>query len=108
MSLPQSTVDSDAPPPVMSVCDLTDQIKDVLEGSFPSVWVSGEISNFSRPQSGHCYLTLKDERAQIRAVIWRGAAARIRFELEDGLEVICLGDLEVYAPRGTYQLVIRQ
>ena len=57
--------------PVLSVSDLTDQIKDLLEGALPTVWVAGEISNFSRPQSGHCYFTLKDERAQIRGVMWR-------------------------------------
>ena len=64
MTLPLDTDAADASPPVMSVGDLTEQIKDVLEVGFPSVWVSGEISNFSRPQSGHCYLTLKDDRAQ--------------------------------------------
>lgn len=94
--------------PILSVADLTHQIKDCLEGNFPGVWVSGEISNFSRPQSGHCYLTLKDDQAQLRAVLWRTVASRVRFELEDGLEVICQGDIEVYGPRGTYQLVIRQ
>ncbi len=95
-------------PAVLSVFDLTANIKDLLESSFPGVWVSGEISNFSQPQSGHCYLTLKDDRAQIRAVIWRNVAERLRFALEDGLEVVCQGDIEVYAPRGSYQLVIRR
>ena len=110
MSLPymDDRNDGDAAEPVLSVADLTNQIKDCLEGNFPGVWVSGEISNFSRPQSGHCYLTLKDDRAQMRAVVWRTVASRLRFELEDGLEVICQGDVEVYAPRGTYQLVIRR
>src|SRR5271163_2979925 len=89
--------------PVLSVSDLTDQIKDLLEGALPAVWVAGEISNFSRPQSGHCYLTLKDDAAQMRAVIWRAAAARARFDLHDGLEVICQGYLDLYAPRGSYQ-----
>ncbi|MEX0711020.1 MAG: exodeoxyribonuclease VII large subunit [Pirellulales bacterium] len=92
---------------VLSVAELTAQVKDLLETSFPSVWVGGEISNLSRPRSGHCYLTLKDDRAQLRAVLWRTAAERLRFELQDGLEVVCQGDLELYAPRGTYQLVIR-
>ncbi len=92
---------------VLSVSQLTAALKDVVEGCFPSVWVSGEISNFSRPQSGHCYLTLKDEGAQLRAVVWRGTAARIRFDLHDGLEVICRGGLDLYAPRGSYQLVIQ-
>lgn len=90
----------------LSVWELTSQIKDLMEGAFPAVWVAGEISNFSRPQSGHCYLTLKDDRAQLRAVIWRGVAVRTRFDLHDGLEVVCRGHLDVYAARGSYQLVI--
>jgi exodeoxyribonuclease VII large subunit len=97
-----------AQPPVLTVGQLTAEIKDVLESSFAEVWVSGEISNLSRPQSGHCYLTLKDEDAQLRAVLWRTAASRIRFDLDDGLEVICHGHLDLYAPRGSYQLVIDQ
>jgi len=94
--------------PVLTVSQLTSQIKLLLEGSFDSVWVTGEISNFSRPRSGHCYLTLKDNDSQLRAVIWRGTAARLRFELRDGLEVNCHGHIDVYAPRGTYQLVIER
>jgi exodeoxyribonuclease VII large subunit len=95
-----------APSRVLSVWELTAQVKELLETAFPTVWVAGEVSNFARPQSGHCYLTLKDDRAQLRAVIWRPTAARIRFDLHDGLEVICRGHLDVYEPRGTYQLVI--
>ena len=90
----------------LTVSQLTAQIKDALEGEFPSVWVAGEISNYSRPQSGHSYFTLKDDQAQIRAVIWRGTASRLKFDLADGLDVICHGHLDVYAPRGSYQLVI--
>ena len=92
----------------LSVSQLTEQVKDLLEGSFPSVWVEGEISNLSRPQSGHCYLSIKDERAQLRAVLWRGTAERLPVKLVDGMEVICQGGLDVYAPRGSYQLVIRK
>src|SRR5262249_36059591 len=79
----------------------------LLEEAFPVVWVSGEISNFSRHSpSGHCYLTLKDDHACLRAVIWRSTAERIRSELSDGLEVIVRGHLDVYAPRGQYNLII--
>jgi exodeoxyribonuclease VII large subunit len=92
----------------LSIWELTAQVKDLLEAAFPGVWVTGEISNFSRPQSGHCYLTLKDDRAQLKAAIWRPTAARVRFEMHDGLEVVCRGRLEVYAPRGTYQLIIEE
>jgi exodeoxyribonuclease VII large subunit len=90
----------------LSVWELTSQIKDLMEAAFPEVWVAGEVSNFARPQSGHCYLTLKDDRAQLRAVMWRGVAVRLRFDLHDGLEVVCRGHLDVYAQRGSYQLVI--
>src|SRR5262245_18357771 len=92
----------------LSVSQLTSQIKDLVETGFPSVWVSGEVSNFSRPQSGHSDFTLKDEQAQIRAVIWSGTSSKLKFELVDGLDVICHGHLDVYAPRGSYQLVVDQ
>jgi exodeoxyribonuclease VII large subunit len=90
----------------LTVAQLTAQIKNTLEGEFPSVWVTGEISNYSRPQSGHSYFTLKDDQAQIRAVMWRGTASRLKFDLADGLDVICHGHVDVYAPRGSYQLVV--
>ncbi len=100
--MPQTTFDQE----VLSVAELTAQIKDMVEATFPVVWVAGEIGDFSRPQSGHCYLTLKDPDAQLPAVIWRSTASRVRFDLHDGLEVVCRGHLEVYAPRGRYQLII--
>ena len=92
----------------LSVSELTAEIKDLLETTFPAVWVSGEISNLSRPRSGHCYLTLKDDQAQMPAVIWRSAAARVRFDMHDGLEVVCRGEIGVYPPHGKYQLIIRE
>ncbi len=93
---------------VLSVSQFTAQLKGVVESHFTSVWVAGEISNFSRPQSGHCYFTLKDDGAQLRAVIWRNAATRLKFDLHDGLEVVCRGSLDVYPPRGSYQMVVTE
>ncbi len=98
----------DDPATVASVSDLTARIKETLEGDFADVVVRGEISNLSRPRSGHVYLSLKDDSAQIRAVIWKTAAGKLPFELNDGLSVQARGDLSVYAPRGDYQLTIRQ
>jgi exodeoxyribonuclease VII large subunit len=97
--------DDDRP---LSVSELTAQIKAALELDFSSVWVSGELSNVSRPHSGHVYLTLKDEGAQIRGVLWRSVASQLAFELRDGLEVVCRGGIDVYPPRGAYQLIIRR
>src|SRR5262245_8306188 len=93
---------------ILSIGELTRTIKELLEEAFPLVWVSGEISNLSRPSSGHIYLSLKDAEAAIRAVVWRSSNQRIGFELHEGLEVIARGRLTVYPPRGDYQLVIEE
>jgi exodeoxyribonuclease VII large subunit len=96
------------PEHVFSVSQLTGQLKTVLEELYFDVWVSGEVSNISRPRSGHIYFTLKDEGAQIRAAIWQSTARRLRFALEDGMHVLCRGGVEVYAPQGSYTLIVRQ
>jgi exodeoxyribonuclease VII large subunit len=106
MSLPLLHTPTQAPDRVLTVSQLTAQIKDLLEDELPSVWLLGEISNLSRPNSGHVYLTLKDDRSQIRAVIWRTTARRMVFDLTDGLEVIVHGRCTVYEGRGEYQLVV--
>jgi exodeoxyribonuclease VII large subunit len=93
---------------VLSISELSRRLKALVEMSFPYVCVEGEISNFSRAASGHIYFTLKDQSAQIRAVLWRSAAMRVRFELHDGLHVVAAGPVEVYAARGSYQLVIER
>lgn len=92
----------------LSVSELTAAIQATLQRGFRGIWVSGEISGFSRPRSGHLYFDLKDAESSIKAVVWRGSAERLDFEPEDGLEVLCRGDIDVYPPRGTYQLVVRE
>src|SRR5437667_11604107 len=91
---------------VYTVSELTAGIKGTLEGMFPAVWVEGEISNLRVPSSGHAYFTLKDEGAQLSAVLFRGRGRRVRFEPEDGMHVLVFGGLDVYAARGQYQLVV--
>ncbi len=91
---------------VLSVSQLTRMLQTTLRQRFFDVWVGGEISNLSRPHSGHLYLTLTDDDAQLRAVIWRSTAVELDFELDDGLDVICRGEIDIYPPRGTYQLII--
>lgn len=98
-------VSSEAP---LSIAQLNWYIKNVLENSLPPVWVEGEVTDLSRPSSGHLYFSLKDDQSQIRAVIWRSAAQRLPFALEDGLAIICRASVDVYPPRGSYQLVINQ
>jgi exodeoxyribonuclease VII large subunit len=96
------------PEQVLTVSALTQRIRASLEGAFRSVWVSGEISNLSRPSSGHVYFSLKDEKATLGAVIYRGVGFRLRFEPRDGMQVIARGRLSVYEPRGNYQLQIEE
>lgn len=98
----------DIEPEALTVSELTQYLKGIVEDSLPSVWVVGEVSNLSRPRSGHLYMTLKDETAQLRAVMWRSTAAKHRFELQEGQQVLAFGGIEVYGPQGIYQLILRQ
>lgn len=92
----------------LTVSQLNWLVKQTLEQAVPKVWLEGEISDLSRPSSGHLYFTLKDEHSQVRGVMWRSAAARLPFKLKDGMSVICQGAVEVYAPRGSYQLIVNR
>jgi exodeoxyribonuclease VII large subunit len=95
-------------PQAISVSDLTKQIKNVLEGSFPILWISGEISNFVHHGSGHMYFTLKDEKAEIRGVMFKGFNQFLHFKPENGMQVLLQGDLTLYEARGQYQIVAKK
>ncbi len=97
---------SSQPKSVFGVSQLTGKIKALLEETFPFVWIYGEISNLRRPSSGHFYFTLKDENAQISAVMFRGQQTGLRFRPEDGLEITGFGRIALYEPRGAYQIVL--
>ena len=99
---------------VLTVSALNSRIKDLLEASFELLWVEGEVSNLRRPASGHVYFTLKDDRSQIRSVVFRSPFAsraafpnrRPVFDPEEGMQVICRARVGVYSPRGEYQLIV--
>jgi exodeoxyribonuclease VII large subunit len=91
---------------VLKPSQLNAMARDLLEGSFAQAWVQGEISNFSRPASGHLYFTLKDERAQVRCALFKQKALYLRFAPRDGLQVLVRGRLTLYEARGDYQLVL--
>ncbi len=93
---------------ILTVSEITRQIKFSLEQSFPKIWIQGEISNFKRHTSGHIYFTLKDEGAQISATLWRSRVANLLFDPQDGMKVIARGAITVYPPRGNYQLDVEQ
>ncbi len=93
---------------VYKVSELTFLIKDMLEKEYPSVWVEGEISNLVRAASGHLYFSIKDEKAQLNSVMFRGDNSRLDFELEDGMKVLASGRVSVYPPSGRYQLIVSE
>jgi exodeoxyribonuclease VII large subunit len=91
-----------------TVSAITAHIKKTIDGdrSLQDLWVEGEISNWSRSRAGHCYFTVKDAGAAIRAVIWRSTASALTFAPEDGQAVLAHGHVSVYAPQGQYQLYV--
>ncbi|MEG6503218.1 exodeoxyribonuclease VII large subunit, partial [Desulfovibrio sp. 1214_IL3152] len=110
---------------ILTVRELTEQLRKSLEGRFPFVWVRGEVTNFSRPGSGHVYFSLKDQDAQLQCVWFRHMQRQAEqgfdpltgevFDeprasplelLRNGLDVLCAGRISVYAPRGQYQLAV--
>ncbi len=95
-------------PRIRTVTELTLELQGVVAERFDDVLVRGEITNLRRVASGHVYLSLKDAGAILPAVVWRSLATRLRFRPEDGLEVVCRGNLDVYPPHGKYQLIVQQ
>lgn len=90
---------------IYSVSEITKEIRALLEKQYPFVWVSGEVSNLKKHSSGHWYFTLKDATAQIRIVMFRGLNQKVRFDVDNGLEIIVGGRLTVYDAQGQHQIV---
>jgi len=91
---------------ILTVSELTQNIKELLEDEYPFIWLSGEISNLRTAASGHLYFTLKDSEAQISGVMFRGQNRHLGFQLENGITVIAMGRLNVYEARGVYQVIV--
>jgi exodeoxyribonuclease VII large subunit len=96
-------------PRLLSVRQVNAMVRGAIVRHVPATLsVLGEIADCSRPGSGHLYFSLKDEASELRCVMWKSSAVRVRFELKPGMQVIATGGIEVYEPRGTYQLVVRR
>ncbi|PJG82257.1 exodeoxyribonuclease VII large subunit [Caviibacterium pharyngocola] len=91
---------------IYSVSQLNQSVRQLLEGQLGLVWLSGEISNFTQPVSGHWYLTLKDENAQVRCAMFRMKNLRVSFRPQNGMQVLVRASVSLYEPRGDYQLII--
>ena len=104
---PPAAIPPSLPVP-LSVSALTHQIRTRIETEFETVWVVGQVSNLTYHRSGHVYFTLKDEGAQLPAVVWKTSVSKIKFKLKDGMEIICRGRLTVFPPQGKYQMVVSE
>jgi exodeoxyribonuclease VII large subunit len=93
---------------IYSVSSLTREVKELLEMSFPRLWVEGEISNLKFHSSGHIYFTLKDENSQINCAMWRFRTNQLLFQPQDGMQILVEGELQIYEKGGIYQLIIHQ
>jgi exodeoxyribonuclease VII large subunit len=93
---------------VYTVSEVTLEMRLLVEESFPAIWVEGEVSNFTHHSSGHMYFSLKDERAQLPAVLFKNRAMRLRFRIEDGLLVRAFGRLSLYERSGKYQMIAEE
>lgn len=93
---------------ILTVSQLTGQVKRLLESNLPRLWVQGEVSNFTAHSSGHLYFTLKDAGSQLRCVMFRGAAQTLRVFPQDGMQVLAQGDVTVFERAGQYQLNVQQ
>ncbi|MFM8723764.1 MAG: exodeoxyribonuclease VII large subunit, partial [Planctomycetaceae bacterium] len=94
--------------PVISVTELVTAMKEVIETALPPCIVEAELSNCKRSAAGHWYLTLKDSNAEISATMWRSTAERLKFQPQDGMQVLATGSLQVYVARGTCQFIINR
>ncbi|MEJ2322123.1 MAG: exodeoxyribonuclease VII large subunit, partial [Gammaproteobacteria bacterium] len=97
---------SDSRRDIFSVSRLNMEIRSALENSFPLLWVTGEISNLATPRSGHLYFSLKDASAQVRCAMFRNRRNLLRFQPDNGAQVIVRAKVTMYEPRGDLQLVI--
>lgn len=93
---------------IYTVSEVTQDIKLILENTFQNIWVEGEVSNFRPASSGHFYFSLKDQTALLGCAMFARANRELKFKIEDGLKVICFGKVDVYPPRGQYQLIIER
>ena len=96
------------PEQIYTVTAVNKMARYVIEESFPSVWVEGEISNYLHHGSGHRYFSLKDDQSQLRCAMWRSDGASLKFQPKDGLKVIANGNLTIYEKGGQYQLIVRR
>src|SRR5579871_5928801 len=94
--------------PIFTVSELNREVKMLLEGQFPFVWIEGEISNFTAPHSGHWYFSLKDSAAQIRCAMFRNSQRKVGFTPKDGMHVLLKARVSLYENRGEFQLIAEE
>jgi exodeoxyribonuclease VII large subunit len=94
-------------PTVWTVSEINQAVRSLLEKTIPPLWIAGEVANWKRAVSGHCYFTLKDESSQLKCVMWRGEASKLPMDPEEGMRIRVFGQVTLYEARGDYQLAAR-
>ena len=94
------------PNDIYTISRLNREVRTVLEDVFPTIWVQGEVSNLAKPASGHLYFTLKDNAAQVRCAMFKNRQSEMRFDPENGMQVMARANIGLYEGRGEYQLII--
>jgi exodeoxyribonuclease VII large subunit len=103
---PEPEIEASPSPRIFTVSEITDGISNVIDDNFVDVWVTGEVTDFRNRTGRHFYFALKDADAKIRAVIFGAGSRRLGFDLEDGMELVCHGRINIYAPQGSYSLIV--
>ena len=93
---------------IYKVSELTRNIREILEGKFSDIWIEGEVSNFVKHQSGHMYFSIRDKESVLSCVLFRGVNMSLKFEIKDGMQILCFGKISVYDKRGQYQLNVKK
>src|SRR3989338_8399007 len=91
---------------IYTVSELTRDIRAILEKTFSNIWVEGEVSNFTKHQSGHMYFSIRDKQSVLSCVLFRRVSLNLKFEIKDGMQVLCFGKISVYDKRGQHQLYV--
>lgn len=93
---------------IYKVSELTRNIREILEGRFNDIWIEGEVSNFVKHQSGHMYFSIRDKESVLSCVFFKGVNMGLKFEIKDGMQILCFGKISVYDKRGQYQLYVKK
>ncbi|MBI2974372.1 MAG: exodeoxyribonuclease VII large subunit, partial [Deltaproteobacteria bacterium] len=103
---PASKAETEKTPRIFTVGEIIGAVRGLLEGNFANLWVVGEVSNLRTSPSGHTYFSLKDSKALLKSALFKGFASKLKFQIKDGMELVCHGNLSLYEKGGDFNLIV--